>query len=523
MSTPETTVADLVPLADRVRWMLASRLSVVALLPIAAALGILSGPPPGTLLCAGLAWSALTLLTLPTKRLGRRLAIAAFTASLFGDGLLLGVLRASSGWLGGPIEIIVVAHVVAVTLLASFRTGAKIATWHLLVCFLLLESRAVGLLGPAVPIELDRFAVTMTLMWLVMIATASFAAVNERELRRRRYDTERLHAFGAAAALRVQTGDVVALLALFARDELLASRVAVLLYPGPAGSGRLGSAHVLNPDGAHEMAVAAGPGRRSVLREASTSGLTVIAGPSTTRHEPILADLLPGARSVIVVPFGTGETAGALILEHPRRSSQRGSRRVELRMIDTAEQAAGQAALAIGRAQLLAQARQAAQTDGLTRLANRRAFDQRLAEQTAHATAGGPPVTLVMIDLDHFKRLNDNHGHQAGDEVLRLVAQVLRDNAPAGSMPARYGGEELALILSGTGPAEGVEVAERIRAAIATAPGPVPVTASLGVAWCPGTGTSPHELLAAADAALYEAKRGGRNRVVPAWTDAHAI
>jgi diguanylate cyclase (GGDEF)-like protein len=90
-------------------------------------------------------------------------------------------------------------------------------------------------------------------------------------------------------------------------------------------------------------------------------------------------------------------------------------------------------------------------------------------------------------------------------------------------MPARYGGEELALILPGTGPTEGVEVAERIRAAIASAPGPVPVTASLGVAWCPGSGASPHELLAAADAALYEAKRGGRNRVVPAWTEARAI
>jgi diguanylate cyclase (GGDEF)-like protein len=272
----------------------------------------------------------------------------------------------------------------------------------------------------------------------------------------------------------------------------------------------------------HETAVAAGPGRRSVLREAMATGLSVLAGPSSTRHEPVLAGVLPGARSVIVVPFGADETAGLLVLEHARWSSQRGSRRVELRMIDTAEQAAGQAALAIGRAQLLAQARQAAQTDGLTRLANRRAFDERLAEETARAAAGGPPVTLIMIDLDHFKRLNDNHGHQAGDEVLRLVAQVLRDNGPAGSVPARYGGEELALILPGTGPGEGVEVAERIRAAIATAPGPVPVTASLGVAWGPGSGGSPHELLAAADAALYEAKRGGRNRVVPAWAEARA-
>src|SRR4051812_12897631 len=195
MATPKPAGDDLVPLSDRVRWMLTYRAAVVAFLPVAALLGIGSGPAFGRPFVVGAGWLALTLVTLPALRLGRGVALSVFSASLLGDGLLVGALRPVLGWLGGPVELIMVGHVVAVTLLASFRTGVKIMLWHLLVCYLLLESRAVGLFGPATGIQLGSFTAVMGLAWLIMAATASFAAVNERELRRRRYDTGRLHAF----------------------------------------------------------------------------------------------------------------------------------------------------------------------------------------------------------------------------------------------------------------------------------------------------------------------------------------
>jgi diguanylate cyclase (GGDEF)-like protein len=500
----EVDVDDLVPLADRLRWMLTYRLAVVALLPVAAATQVLSGPVFGRPFLIGLAWLALTVLTVPARLLGRGVALTAFSCTLFGDGLLLGALRASSGWLGGPVELLVVGHVVAVTLLASFRTGARITMWHLAVCFVVLEARAAGLIGPAVAIDLRRFAAVMALLWLIMVATASFAAVNERELRRRRYDSERLRAFGAAVARCLDTGAVATLLAEFGRDELLARRAAVLFRGA-------GTAYLLDGTGGHDMPIPAGTSRRSPLRRAWETGRSVLAGRQAATNDPVLAALLPGAHSIIVVPFGADDTSGVLLLDYARWSSQRGSRRVELRVVGTAEQAAAQASLAAGRARLLAHARESAQTDGLTGLANRRAFDEHLAVDAAR-----PPVALIMIDLDHFKRLNDTYGHQAGDGVLRMVAGILRQEAPPGALAARYGGEELALILPGADGATGYNVAERIRAAIATAGGPVPVTASLGVAAGPPDGGSPAELLAAADAALYQAKRDGRDRVARA-------
>jgi diguanylate cyclase (GGDEF)-like protein len=478
----------------------------VALLPVAAALHIMSGPVFGRPFLVGLAWLALTLVSVPARHLGRGMALSVFSFTLLGDGLLLGALRIWFGWLGGPVELLVVGHIVAVTLLASFRTGGKITMWHLMVCFLVLESREAGLLGPVVDVPLHQFLVVMTIQWLVMAATASFAAVNERELRRRRHDSERLHAFGAAVARCLEPAAVTALLGAFGREELLARRSAVLLRNGA-------SAYVLDGSGGRDLPVPAGMSRRSPVRRALETGQSVLAGHQATTTDPLLTALLPGAHSVIVVPFGADDDAGVLILEYARWSSQRGSHRVELRVIDTAEQAAGQASLAVGRALLLARARESAQTDGLTGLANRRAFDERLAAEAARGRA-----TLVMIDLDHFKRLNDTHGHQAGDQVLRQVAAILRQAAPAGALPARYGGEELALILPGTDLADGVDTAERIRAAIDDAGGPVPVTASLGVAAAGPYGSTPAELLAAADAALYEAKRTGRNRVI--WSGA---
>ncbi|MBJ7472451.1 MAG: diguanylate cyclase [Solirubrobacteraceae bacterium] len=157
-------------------------------------------------------------------------------------------------------------------------------------------------------------------------------------------------------------------------------------------------------------------------------------------------------------------------------------------------------------------------TDELTGLFNRRRFDDVLASAAARATPD-EPIALVMLDLDRFKVINDTHGHPFGDTVLKAVAKVVKEAARDRDLPARYGGEELAVVLA-VGDTEAARAfAERLREGIEAlqfgdeATGPIPVTASLGVASLPSDGEDVGDLVRAADEALYRAKRAGRNRV----------
>jgi two-component system cell cycle response regulator len=117
-----------------------------------------------------------------------------------------------------------------------------------------------------------------------------------------------------------------------------------------------------------------------------------------------------------------------------------------------------------------------------------------------------------MVDIDHFKSLNDTHGHQAGDEVLRNVAAALSCECRDFDTPARYGGEEFAVILPGCGPEEAAEIAERLRRSVSAAPSIVPITASAGVSTYPSHAGDADTLVRAADEALYASKHAGRDR-----------
>jgi len=147
--------------------------------------------------------------------------------------------------------------------------------------------------------------------------------------------------------------------------------------------------------------------------------------------------------------------------------------------------------------------------DGLTGVANRRRFDEALDEACAEASESGTPLSLVLIDLDHFKRLNDTQGHHAGDEALRAVASILAEQTNSrGGLAARFGGEEFAWLLPGLELDAARAEAEMLRIKVRDSG---IVTASLGVA--AGVTITPPALVAAADAALYRAKSGGRDRV----------
>jgi diguanylate cyclase (GGDEF)-like protein len=161
-----------------------------------------------------------------------------------------------------------------------------------------------------------------------------------------------------------------------------------------------------------------------------------------------------------------------------------------------------------------------ARTDMLTGLYNRRELEQRLAEEHARAKRYSKPYAFMMLDMDHFKQVNDVYGHAAGDIVLKALVDVLRKQLRDADIPARYGGEEFAVIFPEINDTAARRVAERIRRAVAATPFQLPdgqetsITVSIGVSSYPGDADTPQAVVGHADRALYVAKEAGRNRVV---------
>jgi diguanylate cyclase (GGDEF)-like protein len=222
--------------------------------------------------------------------------------------------------------------------------------------------------------------------------------------------------------------------------------------------------------------------------------------------------------SLVIHPIQSGHgSIGALVVE--------GSAAGELRKAD-ARNVGLLAALARGPLEAvwkIEEVSRRARTDGLTGLANRTHFDEQIRRVVAETDRFGGSCSLIVADLDHFKQINDVHGHEAGDAVLRHVAQLLADGVRTIDVCARYGGEEIAILLPQTSLLGAVELADRLRAALESRPcryggSELNVTASFGVASYPAPVSSSDGLFPAADRALYEAKASGRNcvRSVPA-------
>lgn len=229
------------------------------------------------------------------------------------------------------------------------------------------------------------------------------------------------------------------------------------------------------------------------------------------QQEPWLAAQLPAGSDLVVVPLlRRDRPLGALVLQLP------GVRRGPLdgRVLAYLQRAARDAAYALAREQRLVELERLAATDPLTKVANRRTFEACLERELARAIRNGDQVSLVMLDLDHFKQVNDTHGHPAGDEALRNVAAALAITCREFDTAARYGGEEFAVVLPSCGPEEGVLIADRLRQAVASAPSVSRLTASAGVATFPDHAANSEDLVLAADAALLQSKRGGRNSTV---------
>jgi diguanylate cyclase (GGDEF)-like protein len=215
----------------------------------------------------------------------------------------------------------------------------------------------------------------------------------------------------------------------------------------------------------------------------------------------------PGDSTCVPLTVG-GEVIGAVLLSHPVPYEEAEEQRIQ--------ESVGQAAPVLANLRNLAVAEIRAATDGLTGLPNKRAVTDAMKRMFAQASMTVSPLGLLLLDLDHFKQINDQGGHPVGDQVLASVGAVLRSVLRARDFAGRNGGEEFAILLPDTEVPAALEIAERVRAAVAEispAGTDVSVTASIGVVGFPAHATSLDRLEWLADAALYLAKRQGRNRV----------
>jgi diguanylate cyclase (GGDEF)-like protein len=225
-----------------------------------------------------------------------------------------------------------------------------------------------------------------------------------------------------------------------------------------------------------------------------------------------IRDHVPAEVAVVApLDFGEGD-AGLLILG--RRMTDAPYEAHDLALLRAL---ADSSAIALRNAELLDRLRAQATIDPLTGCHNRRGFDEILAMEVARGKRYSRPLSLVLLDIDHFKRINDDFGHEVGDNALQRIGRAVRHTFRNTDSACRYGGEEFALIFPETPKEEGLKLAERLRVLVESLPPnaevPRTLTASFGVACYPDDADSIPDLIRAADRALYQAKTNGRNRV----------
>ncbi|MGQ0802617.1 MAG: diguanylate cyclase [Actinomycetota bacterium] len=486
------------PLADRLAVLQTVRLLVAtAVLAVSAVMGDVQH----RLIPLATTYIAITALVEFVRRRARRRGLGAVSATLLLDGVFLALAVALTGGYESPLLFLVFLQVMAVTLLVSYRTGLKIAVWYVLLLFAGHAAAAARIGGIESPGS-DRDAALAAIAFLLFaVGAAAFSSVNERALRRSRADLRGLVELGGELERAREPEEVVLLIAAHTRARLGFERVAVLT---PKDDGWWGAVD----DGRARVFFDCEHASASQVMNRMWSGEEPVL-VRTTEEAPIVDDVLPDAINFVLVPLlAEGESLGVVVAEWGIRRHDR----IPALTVDTLAQSANHAALSLRNTWLLTEVERLATRDGLTGLANRRLFEESLEREIARADRRGTPMALVVLDVDHFKDVNDTLGHQAGDTVLREVGRALIDKTKASDLPARYGGDEFVVLLPDCSGPDCYDVAERLRAAVAERMTTVKVTVSAGTAALPDNAHDGERLVAAADAALYEAKRAGRNR-----------
>ena len=371
---------------------------------------------------------------------------------------------------------------------------------------LMVRDQVVGVLDCQSE-NLNHFDSETVDMLTLFSTQASMALQNARLHSLERQRAAQLEAINAIAQQTTAVLDLKELLSkvcLLIEHAFQVSHVSVLLKDEEdlvlrASHGSL-TARVLEGG---RLPAGAGPWGRSLME-----GKTLLENDATAAAD---AGLYVETGSRMCIPLVSfGQTLGVLVLDSERVGAFNANDTQPL------ESVADICATAIQNAHYVERVKQLAYLDGLTGIFNRRFFELRIAEEIERARRFGTGMGVIMIDIDQFKRLNDEFGHLLGDEVLRQVSSLFHQQLRKIDVVCRYGGEEFAILLSQATPQHSLAVAEKLRRMVETwqFPGVArPVTISAGTANYPDHGTTRDEIVKAADAGLYAAKQSGRNRV----------
>lgn len=504
------TPDDYTALSDRMGHLLVLRVSLGA---VVVAWSVFRPESLGTPLALLAVVSGAYVVAAIAAELGRRRAgrfgFAVLNGLLILDGVYLAYAMYVTGATQSPIRFLIYLHLVAVSLLASYRTGLKIALWHSLLLFVVLYAQAAALVPPVdvIPgraVDFDRMPVlNVTSFWLFAIATSIFSAMNERELRQRRADLQALVDVGA------RLDDVA--------DPVIQARVVLDGLAARFGFSRgvvLGAAGdqlvVLASRGTADWTDAA-PVDAVVRRSWERRQLLPVRRVDRDAN-PLLTALMPDARNILVAPLiADGHPVGAIVVEHASRTVFG----VERRVASVLGQFAAVAALNLRNAVLLRHVQSLAERDSLTGAANRHMFQTTLERTLAERTEEDGPTAVLFIDLDDFKIINDTLGHAAGDALLIAVTDRIRGLVRQEDLVARLGGDEFAILTDddddlGRSRSMADRLVRDLRAPYVVGDHTISVTASIGIASARDAGGDALEVVRNADVAMYMAKANGK-------------
>lgn len=444
--------------------------------------------------------------------------------SMVVDAAGLALLLYATGGAGSPFTPVVVLAVVLHLLAFGTRTGIRMGIVSTLALGWVWATTDARLLGdlPTSDLQADtRVLVTLMATWVAVASMGLLSRVVEADFRRAVQDRDRVRRVSRSMRTEEGADGVARHLVAALRSELGLADISVWLVR-PGGQG----VRLVSHTGGHHERPDRSAGSDPLIQQAMETA-TVVAGrprrPLAALHAP----------PVLIVPLLRDDDAplGVLVVGGIRSRSQR--HQMESALLAVARDAG----LALADAIELARLREQAQTDPLTGLANPRVMREQVDQELARAQrrwANGKDASLsfALFDLDHFKRVNDTHGHPVGDAVLIAVARAVSRAARGADLVCRHGGEEFAILLVDTPAHEAQLACERFRrvvseVSVTTDDGtPLQVTASFGVATVSDPSIDARQLVHRADQALYRAKHEGRNRVAVAEdiaTDADSV
>jgi diguanylate cyclase (GGDEF)-like protein len=372
----------------------------------------------------------------------------------------------------------------------------------------------IGALLPHDPAKAQRMALALLKIVLfdMGLAMDTYIHASASTLRRKNEQLEALNRLAVTLTSAQEPTVILDQVMVQGADLIGAMGACIAFYDADAQRFKDWVTHGLSPEFVRHMEFRPG----GLADEAFGYGTHILSNDRPeTRHPLSRLTRAEGIRGFVCLPLTS--RAGRLGVIYFYRADRDSFEAAEIELLTTF---AHLAAAAIENARLYARLENEARTDTLTGLCNRRVFDRRLEEEQRRARRYGKPYALMLVDIDHFKRVNDDFGHPAGDAVLAALGHLLALQVRDVDTVARYGGEEFAVIFPEIGGSVAKEIGERMRRAIAGTPFGLPdgrhigVTVSIGVSCFPNCAVDAQAALGTADQALYVAKQAGRNRVL---------